>query len=312
MRSQARPINDKFMAERVVVKQGAKTYEFTYSNYKDWNNPLNPAEAFYAGKMTEKQNGAVVRDITTTLTETGQMYVVVPVPASVMAAMKPTNQPPNWTLNADAKAAPTQTASAVTPRLADGHPDMTGNWGGPLSAISGSGTRRCGPKQMHVGGISPDVGCKQGQDNFWLDYEWISPSRFGLVGNEGKPSHPTYKPEFLGQGSGTRSVDQQGRSDHDLSADGNAAGGYTVAHYAVCDRHLFGVYNKRLQAAEARNSAGDPRPTQCALPKNGSKATTTAFRSVNGRATRWSSIPPTSSIPPGSDAAAFFIPPTCT
>ena len=97
-------LDAKFMPERVVVKQGAKTYEFTYSNYKDWNNPLNPAEAFYAGRMTEKQNGAVVRDITTTLTETGQMYVVMPVPASVKAAIKPTNQPPNWTLNADAPA----------------------------------------------------------------------------------------------------------------------------------------------------------------------------------------------------------------
>jgi hypothetical protein len=190
-------LNDKFMAERIVVKQGAKTYEFTYSDYKDWNNPLNPAEAFYAGKMTEKQNGTVVRDITTTVTETGQMYVVVPVPKSVMAAIKPTNEPPNWTLNADAKPAPTQTAS-VTPRLADGHPDMTGNWQGPPLAINGSGTRRCGPTQVKGGGISPDVGCKQGQDNFWLDYEWISPSRFGLVGNTGvaKPSHPTYKPEY--------------------------------------------------------------------------------------------------------------------
>ncbi len=48
-------LNDKFMPERVVVKQGAKTYEFTYSNYKDWNNPLNPAEAFYAGRMTRSR-----------------------------------------------------------------------------------------------------------------------------------------------------------------------------------------------------------------------------------------------------------------
>ena len=162
-----------------MVKQGAKTYEFTYSNYKDWNNPLNPAEAFYAGRMTEKQNGAVVRDITTTLTETGQMYVVMPVPASVKAAIKPTNQPPNWTLNADAPPTPTQTAAAVTPRLADGHPDMTGNWGGPPLPITGSGTRRCGPTQVPGGGINPDVGCKTAQDNFWVDYEWISPSRFG-------------------------------------------------------------------------------------------------------------------------------------
>ena len=61
----------KFMAETVVVKNGANTYEFDYSDYRDWNNPLNPAEAFYAGKMTEKQNGTVTRDITTTLTETG-------------------------------------------------------------------------------------------------------------------------------------------------------------------------------------------------------------------------------------------------
>src|SRR4029077_3285877 len=42
------------MAESVVVKHGANTYEFAYSDYKDWNNPLNPAEALYAGKMTEK------------------------------------------------------------------------------------------------------------------------------------------------------------------------------------------------------------------------------------------------------------------
>ncbi len=182
-------LNDKYMAERVVVKQGAKTYDFTYSNYKDWNNPLNPAEAFYAGRMIEKHNGTVVRDITTTVTETGQMYVVMPVPASVRAAIKPTNQPPDWTLNVDAKPRPTQTASVVTPRLPDGHPDMTGNWGGPPLAIGGSGNRRCGPTQVPGGGINPNVGCKIAQDNFWVDYEWISPSRFG-------PSRPNYKPEY--------------------------------------------------------------------------------------------------------------------
>jgi hypothetical protein len=190
-------LNDKYMAERVVVKQGAKTYEFTYSNYKDWNNPLNRAEAFYAGRMVEKQNGAVVRDITTTQTETGQMYVVMPVPASVRAAIQPTNQPPNWTLNTDAP--PRQTAAAAaTPRLADGHPDMTGNWQGPPLAIGGGGNRRCGPTQVKGGGINPETGCTTAQDNFWVDYEWISPSRFGLTGTAEvlRPSHPTYKPEF--------------------------------------------------------------------------------------------------------------------
>jgi len=149
--------------------------------------------------MIEKQNGTVVRDITTTLTETAQMYVVMPVPASIKAAIKPTVQPPGWTLATYAPAAPTtQTAVVVTPRLADGHPDMTGNWGGPPLAITGSGTRRCGPTQLPGTGINPDIGCKTGQDNFWVDYEWISPSRFGLTGSAEvlRPSRPIYKPEF--------------------------------------------------------------------------------------------------------------------
>jgi hypothetical protein len=189
-------LNDKNMPERVVVKQGAKTYEFDYSDYRDWNNPLNRAEAFYAGRMIEKQNGTVVRDITTTGTETGQMYVVMPVPASIRAAIKPTNQPPNWTLNADAAPRPaTQTVAANTPRLADGHPDMTGNWGGPPQPINGGGNRRCTPTQVKGGGITPETGCTTPQDNFWVDYEWISPSRFGLTGDALKPSHPMYKPE---------------------------------------------------------------------------------------------------------------------
>jgi len=192
-------LDAKFMPERVVVKQGSNTTEFTYSDYKDWNNPLNPAEAFYAGRMTERKNGTVVRDITTTVTETGQMYVVMPVPASVKAAIQPTNQPPKWTLNVDAPPAPaTLTSTAETPRLSNGKPDMTGVWGAPPLAIAGNGARRCGPTQVKGGGISPDTGCQTGQDNFWVEYEWISPSRFGLTGSAEvlKPSHPIYKPEY--------------------------------------------------------------------------------------------------------------------
>src|SRR4030095_13043146 len=181
-------LDAKFMAERIVVKNGANTYEFTYSDYKDWNNPLNPAEALIPGKMTEKKNGAVVRDITTTLTETGQMYVVMPVPASVKTAIKPTNQPPNWTLESNAAA--TQTAAVVTPRRADGKPDLTGNWGRAPNPITGNGRRRCGPTQVKGGGINPESGCQGGQENFWVEYEWISPSRFGVLGR------PIYKPEF--------------------------------------------------------------------------------------------------------------------
>jgi hypothetical protein len=87
-------LNDKYMAERVVVKQGSKTTEFTYGDYQDWNNPLNKVDALYAGKITERHDGAVVRDLTTVQTETGNVYVVLPVPASVRAAIHVAAQKP--------------------------------------------------------------------------------------------------------------------------------------------------------------------------------------------------------------------------
>jgi hypothetical protein len=73
-------------AERVEVTLGNVVTEFTYSDYRDWNSELNKIEAFYAGKLVEKRNGATVRDLTTTETETGNVYVVVPVPPSVRQA----------------------------------------------------------------------------------------------------------------------------------------------------------------------------------------------------------------------------------
>lgn len=75
-----------FLSERVVVKHGSTTTEFVYGKYDDWNNPLNKIEALYAGTIVERRNGAVVRDLTTVQTETGQVYVVMPVPNSVRKA----------------------------------------------------------------------------------------------------------------------------------------------------------------------------------------------------------------------------------
>ena len=74
------------------------------------------AEAFYTGKITEKKNGVVMRDITTKMTETGQVYVMIPVPARVKAAIKPTHQPASWTLTP--KDPPAPVAAAPTPRRA--------------------------------------------------------------------------------------------------------------------------------------------------------------------------------------------------
>jgi hypothetical protein len=172
-------LDEKYLTQRVVVKQGSTTTEFAYGDYQDWNNPLNKIGVLYAGKMVERKNGAAVRDLTTTVTETGNVYVVAPVPASVQAAIKVTDQLPRGVI---AKAEPQVNKSAPTPRLG-GHPDLTGNytysdWIG--NYMTGGG-RRCGPTQASD--------CTR-QDNQTYDFELYSPSRFGNMGR------PTYKPEF--------------------------------------------------------------------------------------------------------------------
>ncbi len=110
-------LDAKYMTARVVVTIGLTTTEFTYGDYQDWNNPLNKIEVFYAGKMVERKNGAVVRDLTTTQTETGNVYVVAPVPASVQTAIKVTGQLPHGII---AKDEPAVDRSAPTPRRSDG------------------------------------------------------------------------------------------------------------------------------------------------------------------------------------------------
>lgn len=79
-------LNAQNQAERVEVRNGDVVMEFTYTDYADFNNPLNKIEAFIPGKMVEKRNGVIVRDLTTSETETGNLYVVMPVPPSVRGA----------------------------------------------------------------------------------------------------------------------------------------------------------------------------------------------------------------------------------
>jgi hypothetical protein len=166
-------LDSKYMAERVVVKHGSTTTEFSYGDYRDWNNPLNKVEVFYAGKMVERRGGVAVRNLTTVETETGSVYVVMPVPASVRAAIHVTEQQP-------AAPASQQIAAAQqpTPRMANGKPDLTGNWN--FSGMNWRyGNRRCGPTQ---------VDCTRAI-NQTMDFEFEAPSRFG-------PNRPLYKPEY--------------------------------------------------------------------------------------------------------------------
>ena len=174
-------LDAKYMTEKVVVTNGTTTTEFTYSDYKDWNNPLNKIEVFYAGRLTEKKNGAVVRDLTTSETETGNVYVVAPVPPSVQKAMNVTTKAPTIVF---AKQEPPTNTTAPTPRIGK-VPDLTGNWAvaqnGWIGNYMGNGGRRCGPTQ--------EKPCNRAT-NQTEDFELYSPSRFGQFGR------PLYKPEL--------------------------------------------------------------------------------------------------------------------
>jgi hypothetical protein len=167
-----------FTTDRVVVKQGSATAEFTYSDYQDWNNPLNKIGVLYAGKLVERRSGAVVRDLTTNVTETGNVYVVAPVPASVKAAMQVTGKLP---IGVMAKTEPPVNKSAPTPRLGE-HPDLSGSWSWNdwIGNYMTGGGRRRSPWQ------SKDSNRTTNQTE---DFELYSPSRFGNLGR------PLYKPE---------------------------------------------------------------------------------------------------------------------
>jgi hypothetical protein len=171
-------LDAKYMTEKVVVTQGASTTEFTYSDYRDWNNPLHKIEVFHAGRMTERRNGAVVRDLTTTETETGNVYVIAPVPASVQKAITVAGALPTGVF---AKPDAPVNKSAPTPRLG-AHPDLTGVWQHTdwIGNYMGGGGRRCGPTQ--------EKPCSR-MINQTEDFALYSPSRFGQL------NLPMYKPE---------------------------------------------------------------------------------------------------------------------
>ena len=68
------------------MRQGTVVTEFIYANYEDYNDPENRVDAFFPGRMTEKRGGATLLDLTVERTETGNVYVVMPVPDSVKGA----------------------------------------------------------------------------------------------------------------------------------------------------------------------------------------------------------------------------------
>jgi hypothetical protein len=70
-------------AEKVTVTQGNTVTEFTYSDYGDYNNAEDKVYGYLPGHMVEKRDGVTILDLTTKETDTGNLYVVVPIPESI-------------------------------------------------------------------------------------------------------------------------------------------------------------------------------------------------------------------------------------
>ena len=148
--------------------------------------------------------------------------------------------------------------------------------------------------------------CKIPQDNFWVDYEWISPSRFGILGR------PIYKPEFWDK---VQELDQW-TNKYDPIMTCQPMG---IPRQGT-PRRIFQTVNDITMLYTTSDYGGGNRefrviPTDGRKhdPKKAIEATYYGIhRGAAGRATRWCSTPSRSSIRRGWDAAVSSIPATCT
>ena len=287
-------LDAKYMVEKVVVTQGATTTEFTYSNYPDWNNPLNKIEVFYAGRLIEKKNGAVVRDLTTSETETGNVYVVAPVPPSVQKAMNVTTKAPTIVF---ARQEPPTNTTAPTPRIG-GHPDLTGNWAEfNIGWIGNYGSRRCGPTQ--------EKPCTRAT-NQTEDFELYSPSRFGMLGR------PLYKPEYWDK---VQQLDMwTNKEDPVMTCQplGLPRQGPPRRIFQTENDIIFLYGQFPMRVGDTRNSVWSRLMPVSTDRTRSMRPRTSATRWDAGRAIRSCWTPSASSTRHGSDAAATSIPMRCT
>jgi hypothetical protein len=74
------------LIDRIETRMGNTVTETTYSNYQDWNEADYKSDAWFPGRITRRQGGATLLDLTITVTNTYNPYVIMPVPPSVRAA----------------------------------------------------------------------------------------------------------------------------------------------------------------------------------------------------------------------------------
>jgi hypothetical protein len=79
-------LNSENQAERIQTTVGNVVTEFIYEKYDDYNSADDKVFGYFPGHIVEKRNGTTVLDLTTTQTDVGNLYIVVPVPPSIRTA----------------------------------------------------------------------------------------------------------------------------------------------------------------------------------------------------------------------------------
>ena len=69
--------------DRIEMQEGDVVTETTLSNYQDWNEADYKSDVLFPGRIVQRRDGETLLDLTVTLTNTYNPYVIMPVPESV-------------------------------------------------------------------------------------------------------------------------------------------------------------------------------------------------------------------------------------
>ncbi len=208
-------LDNRYMAERVVVTQGSTTTEFVYSNYQDWNNPLNKIEAYYAGKIdraARRHHGPRSDDGRDGDRQRLRGHARA---RQRSAAITPGQAAPPRTLFPSDRTVALQSKDP-TPRLASWETGSDGQLGRRRHelALRQSPMRSDADRRLQPA-VESDDGLRVR----------------GAVAV--RAESPVVQARALGQGRCARHVDEQGRSSHDLSTARDSAARRAAAHRPV-------------------------------------------------------------------------------